>query len=62
MREHVVWFLDSIGAHAKEANLCLREFLKSLINQAYTLYVNLKLGLVHDLKHLVLYSRPNSFC
>lgn len=40
--EHVVSFLESICAHAHDAVLCLRKFSKSLIDRAYTWYVNLK--------------------
>lgn len=29
-REHVVRFLDSVGAHAHNVDLCMREFFKSL--------------------------------
>lgn len=35
-------FASSIGAQANNADLCMREFLKSLTERAYTWYVNLK--------------------
>lgn len=33
IREHAVRFLDSIGAHVHDADLCVREFYKSLSNR-----------------------------
>lgn len=30
--EHVVRFLDSMGAHANDKDLCLREFFKLLVS------------------------------
>lgn len=41
-KEHVVHLLDSIGAHAYDVDLYMREFSKSLTRRAYTSYVNLK--------------------
>lgn len=41
---HVVRFLDPMSAHAHEANLCLREFSKSLTNRAYIWYVITRKG------------------
>lgn len=35
-RKHVVQFLDFIGGHPNEADLSIREFLRSLKGQAYT--------------------------
>lgn len=46
--EHVALFLDSMGAHSSDKNLCLREFSKSPIDYGYTWYVNLKPGPVHE--------------
>lgn len=53
-REHVIRFLDSIGSHAQNVDLCLREFLKSLTDKVYTCHVNLKPGMVHDWKHFII--------
>jgi hypothetical protein len=44
--EHVSKFLDAMGPHAGNGNLCLREFSKSLIDRAYTWYTTLKLDSV----------------
>lgn len=41
-REHVVHFLNSIGAHAKDADLCMIEFSKSLTDKAYISCFSLK--------------------
>lgn len=46
-REHVVRFVDFMGAHANDTNLCMREFSKSLTGW----YINPKLGSAHDWKH-----------
>ena len=40
--EHVSKFLDVMGPHAGNGNLCLREFSKSLTDHAYTWYTTLK--------------------
>ena len=40
--EHVNKFLDSMGPFARNGDLCLREFLKSLTNHAYTWYSTLQ--------------------
>ena len=42
--EHVSKFIDTLGAHATNEDLCLREFSKSLCNRAYTWYFGLKSG------------------
>ena len=34
--EHVSKFIDTLGLYAADENLCLREFSKSLCDQAYT--------------------------
>lgn len=39
IREHVVCPLDSMGAHAHDVDLCIREFSKSLMDRADTWYV-----------------------
>lgn len=54
MREHIVCFLDIIGAYANGADLYMREFSKSLTDRAYTWYVNLK--------HLVSFFNTKFFC
>lgn len=38
MMEHVVRFLDYMGTHAKDADLCIREFSKSLTNTTYLVW------------------------
>ncbi|KAH7841340.1 hypothetical protein Vadar_028577 [Vaccinium darrowii] len=40
-QEHVVRFIETLGAFSGDTNLRLREFSKSLTNRAYTWYVNL---------------------
>ena len=40
--EHVSKFLDAMGPHVGDSNLCLREFSKSLIDRAYTWYATLQ--------------------
>lgn len=35
-KEHVARFFDPMGRHASDAELCLREFSKSLKDRAYT--------------------------
>uniref|UniRef100_A0A2N9EV74 Integrase catalytic domain-containing protein n=1 Tax=Fagus sylvatica TaxID=28930 RepID=A0A2N9EV74_FAGSY len=40
--EHVNKFLNAMGPHAGNGNLCLREFSKSLTDRAYTWYITLK--------------------
>jgi hypothetical protein len=40
--EHDSKFLDAMGPHADNENLCLIEFSKSLIDRAYTWYTTLK--------------------
>uniref|UniRef100_A0A2N9IIW6 Integrase catalytic domain-containing protein n=1 Tax=Fagus sylvatica TaxID=28930 RepID=A0A2N9IIW6_FAGSY len=41
---HISKFIDSMGAYAGNGDLCLREFLKSLDDRAYTWYTTLPLG------------------
>lgn len=60
-RVHVVHFLNSMGPLTHDADLCLRVFSKSLFDRAYTLYVNLKLGSLHDWEHLVFLFNTNLF-
>ncbi|CAL2265591.1 unnamed protein product [Prunus armeniaca] len=43
-KEHVNRFIDALGPHASDHNLCLREFSKSLTDRAYTWYTTLALG------------------
>ena len=40
--EHVSKFIDTLGPYAANKDLCLREFSKSLCDQAYTWYIGLK--------------------
>ena len=42
--EHVSKFIDTLGSYAADEDLSLREFSKSLCDQAYTWYIGLKLG------------------
>ena len=42
--EHVSKFLDTMGQHAGNEELCLREFSKSLTDRAYTWYTRLPPG------------------
>ena len=42
--EHVKKFLDSMGPFARNGDLCMREFSKSLTDRAYTWYSTLQLG------------------
>ena len=44
--EHVSKFIDTLRPYAADKDLCLREFSKSLYDQAYTWYISLKLGLI----------------
>ena len=37
-------FIDTLSPCAADEDLCLREFCKSLCDQAYTWYIGLKLG------------------
>ena len=37
-------FIDTLGLHAANEDLCLREFSKSLCDRAYTWYIALKPG------------------
>lgn len=52
-KEHVARFLDSMGKYAKDLKLYLREFSKSLKNQAYTCYLILKPGTIQNWEHMV---------
>ncbi|CAL9021274.1 unnamed protein product [Prunus brigantina] len=45
-KEHVNRFIDALGPHASDHNLCLREFSKSLTDRAYTWYTTLAPGSV----------------
>ena len=42
--EHVRKFIDTLGPHAADKDLCLQEFSKSLCDWAYTWYIGLKPG------------------
>ncbi|CAL8084592.1 unnamed protein product [Prunus armeniaca] len=43
-KEHVNRFIDALGPHAGDHNLCLREFSKSLTDRAYMWYTTLAPG------------------
>ena len=40
--EHISRVITTMGLHAEDKELCLREFAKSLIDQAYTWYTTLR--------------------
>ena len=40
--EHISRFIDTMGPHAGDKELCLKEFAKSLIDQAYNWYTTLR--------------------
>ena len=42
--KHVSKFIDTLDPYAADEDLCLREFSKSLCDQAYTWYIDLKPG------------------
>ena len=42
--EHVSRFIHTIGPYARDRELCLREFAKSLVDRAYTWYNTLRPG------------------
>lgn len=46
--ELIIRFLDFVGAHFNDQNLSPTEFFKYLTNHAYTSYMNLSSGSVHD--------------
>ncbi|GKV15299.1 hypothetical protein SLEP1_g26095 [Rubroshorea leprosula] len=45
--EHVNKFIDDMGAHTDDRDLCLHEFSKSFSNKAYTWYTTLPLASAH---------------
>ena len=51
--KHVSKFIDTLGPYAADEDLCLREFSKSLYDQAYTLYIGLKPGSILTLDDMV---------
>ncbi|GLU03950.1 hypothetical protein SLE2022_211190 [Rubroshorea leprosula] len=51
--EHVNKFLDAMGAHTGDRDLCLHEFSKSLSDKAYTWYTTLPLGSVRSWDEMV---------
>nr|POE82576.1 hypothetical protein CFP56_67869 [Quercus suber] len=55
--EHVNKFLDSMGPFARNGDLCLRKFSKSLTDRAYTWYSTLQLGSIATWDDVV-----ESFC
>ena len=42
--EHVSRFTHIMGLYARDKELCLREFNKSLVDKAYTWYTTLRPG------------------
>jgi len=42
--EHVSRFIHTMGPYARDTELCLREFAKSLVDRAYTWYTTLRPG------------------
>ena len=42
--EHVSKFIHTMGPYARDRELCLREFAKSLVDKAYTWYTTLRPG------------------
>ena len=55
--EHISKFLDSMGPFAAHGKLCLREFLKSLVDRAYIWYTMLPAGSIKTWEDMV-----KSFC
>ena len=51
--EHVNKFLDTVGQHAGNEELCLREFSKSLTDRAYTWYTRLPPGSIRTWDEMV---------
>ncbi|CAL9005414.1 unnamed protein product, partial [Prunus brigantina] len=51
-KEHVNRFIDALGPHARDYNLRLREFSKSLTDRAYTWYTTLAPGSVRSWEDL----------
>ncbi|GKV13633.1 hypothetical protein SLEP1_g24621 [Rubroshorea leprosula] len=51
--EHVNKFLDAMGAHAGDGDLCLREFLKPLPDRAYTWCTTLPPGFVRSWDEMI---------
>lgn len=61
-KEHVVRFLNSMGAHAHYTDLCVKKVPKSLMDQAYTSYIDLKPGSLNYGSTLYCCSTPDVFC
>ena len=51
--EHVNKFLDTMGQHAGNEELCLREFSKSLTDRSYTWYTRLLPGSIRTWDEMV---------
>lgn len=51
-KDHATRFLESMGYHSNNMDLCLEEFFKSLTN-GYTWYIGLKPGTVRNWTHLL---------
>ncbi|GMN51371.1 hypothetical protein TIFTF001_020530 [Ficus carica] len=52
-KEHISWFLDALGQHARDKSLRHREFSKSLTGKAYTWYTTLTPGTIHTWEEMV---------
>lgn len=52
-KEHVFHFIETMGRHFHNIDICLKELSKSLTDKAHTWYANLKPSTVHDWTHLV---------
>ncbi|XP_028106172.1 uncharacterized protein LOC114305297 [Camellia sinensis] len=52
-REHVVRFIETLGAHGSDHSLRLQEFFKSLTEKAYIWYVNLAPNSIKSWKEMV---------
>lgn len=61
-KEHVVRYLDSIGAHPNDVDLCPSELYNYLTDRAYTSYMNMKSGLVCGWEHIVSLFNMKFFC
>ena len=53
LKEHISCFINSLGQHAENHNLRLREFSKSFTNWAYTWYTTFALGSIWDWDEIV---------
>lgn len=51
-REHITSFINSMDPFTLDVELCLLEFSKSLVDRAYTWYLNLKPVSIQNWEHL----------